>query len=133
VPAGTFTSRLLATSSVTRFPTKPLGPLKNAMLGVCLIGELATAGFGMQVSGFEDAGMQLTRSELSMMVWVVRGLGFLHALALILAVAGDDIISAFQSGNSRKVSAPVSLIGFSPRMEEKPVDKGKFFPGQEAR
>jgi len=65
------------------------------MLAVCIIGELATAGFGLQIDAWEKIGYQMTESDFSAMVLAVQLLGFAHAAALVVYTAGDAIGSAF--------------------------------------
>lgn len=74
-------------------------PLKKTvaivMLGVCLLGELATAGFGLQIDAWQKGGYQLAQEDFDMMVRAVQLLGFAHALALLAYVAGDKLAEAF--------------------------------------
>ena len=65
------------------------------MLAVCVLGELATAGFGMQIDAWKQGGYQMTEADFSFMVIVVQLLGFAHALALLAYVAGDKLAEAF--------------------------------------
>lgn len=65
------------------------------MLAVCIIGELATAGFGLQIDAWEKIGYQMTESDFSAMVLAVQLLGFAHAAALVVYTAGDAIGNAF--------------------------------------
>lgn len=65
------------------------------MLGICIIGELATAGFGLKVNAWIKQGYQMDQSNFDSMVLVVQLLGFSHAVALIAYVAGDKLIEAF--------------------------------------
>jgi len=65
------------------------------MLFVCVLGELATAGFGLQVEAWRSAGYVLEPSDFRAMVIVVQILGFAHAIALIGYVAGDKLAEAF--------------------------------------
>lgn len=98
-----------------------------SMLVLCVIGELATAGFGMQVEGWSRNGLAFTQSDLDAMIWVVRALGFVHAVALIAMVAGAEFAEAFQRDDVEpKASAPVSVKSgpFSiPPMHNAPVNK----------
>ena len=64
------------------------------MLGVCVIGELATAGFGLQIDAWEKIGYQPSDSDFDAMVLAVQLLGFAHAAALITYTAGDAIGTA---------------------------------------
>ena len=66
------------------------------MLLVCIIGELVTAGFGLQVNAWEKQGYTLQQSDFDAMVFSVQLLGFAHAIALIVFVAGDRIGEAFK-------------------------------------
>jgi hypothetical protein len=65
------------------------------MLAVCLLGELATAGFGLKVDAWQKGGFQLADSDFESMIFVVQLLGFAHALALLGYVAGDRLAEAF--------------------------------------
>ena len=74
-------------------------PLKKTvaivMLGICLLGELATAGFGLQIDAWQKGGYELAQSDFDLMVRAVQLLGFAHALALLAYVAGDQLAEAF--------------------------------------
>lgn len=65
------------------------------MLAVCLLGELATAGFGLQIDAWQKGGYELVQEDFDMMVRAVQLLGFAHALALLAYVAGDKLAEAF--------------------------------------
>lgn len=65
------------------------------MLGVCVIGELVTAGFGLKIDAWKNSGYQMTASDFQAMVLAVQLLGFAHAAALIGYIAGDPIAKAF--------------------------------------
>jgi hypothetical protein len=69
------------------------------MLIVCVFGELATAGFGLQVDTWQKTGFAMAESDFSAMVFAVQLLGFFHALALIIYIAGDKIGAAFADKN----------------------------------
>ena len=73
------------------------------MLAVSLIGELATAGFGLQIEAWKNSGLALTEKDFSSMVIAVQLLGFAHAAALIAYYAGDVIASAFADKNKNGV------------------------------
>lgn len=66
------------------------------MLAVCVIGELVTAGYGLQVNAWRASALQMAESDFSAMVLAVQLLGFAHALALIAYVAGDKLVEAFE-------------------------------------
>jgi len=67
-----------------------------AMIFICLAGELATAGFGMQLEAFKNAGLSFTEQDITGMIWMVRILGVLHGIALVLHFVGDEIGAAFK-------------------------------------
>ena len=73
------------------------------MLGVCVLGELATAGFGLQIEAWKNSGLALTEKDFSSMVIAVQLLGFAHAASLIAYYAGDVIASAFTDKNKNGV------------------------------
>lgn len=66
-----------------------------AMLAFCVIGELLSAGFGLQINAWKAGGYQMANSDFESMILVIQLLGFVHAAALIGYVAGDTIIWAF--------------------------------------
>lgn len=65
------------------------------MLLVCVVGELATAGFGIQVEVWKRAGYTLTQEDFDVMTLVVQLLGFVHAIAILAYYAGDQIAEMF--------------------------------------
>lgn len=65
------------------------------MMLVCVIGELLTAGFGIQVETWQKAGYILTQENFSFMTLIVQVLGFIHAIALIVYIAGDQVAEMF--------------------------------------
>ena len=65
------------------------------MLAVSLIGELATAGFGMQIESWRTAGYTLTESDFQFMIIGVQILSLCHGLAMVAYFAGDKIMTAF--------------------------------------
>ena len=65
------------------------------MLAVSLIGELATAGFGMQIESWRTAGYALTESDFQFMIIGVQILSLCHGLAMVAYFAGDKIFTAF--------------------------------------
>ena len=65
------------------------------MLAVSVIGELLTAGFGIQVDAWKSGGFALTESDFSFMVLAIQVLLLFHALAMIAYYAGDKLAEAF--------------------------------------
>lgn len=70
------------------------------MMAVGIIGELATAGFGMQIEAWTKQGWAMTQSDFAFMVLAVRGMMFAHAVALLAYSFGDDIRHAFDKNNN---------------------------------
>lgn len=66
------------------------------MVLVGVIGELLTAGFGMQITGSENSGIAFAESDLKFMILAVRIMMFAHAGALIFYFVGDKVIQAFR-------------------------------------
>lgn len=93
------------------------------MLGICIIGELATAGFGLQVNAWKAGGFQLTESDFSWMILVIQLLGFAHALALVGYVAGDAIIWAFQDEDG---DGTINALDSVDNRTGQPTQKPKF-------
>lgn len=65
------------------------------MMVVCLIGELFTAGFGMQVAEWRRAGVAFDAQSVSYMLLAVQLLALAHGLALIGYFAGEEIAVAW--------------------------------------
>jgi len=65
------------------------------MLVVSVLGELATAGFGLQIDAWQAGGFALLESDFDLMVRIIQLLGFAHAMALIFYYAGDKLVEAF--------------------------------------
>ena len=65
------------------------------MIAVCLVGELLTAGFGLQIEAFSNGGFQLAESDFKFMVIAIQILGLFHGLALFAYLAGDKVAEAF--------------------------------------
>ena len=62
------------------------------MMLVGLAGELAAAGFGMQIEGWKKLGYQMTSENYDFMILAVRIAMVAHGLALMTYWAGDQII-----------------------------------------
>jgi hypothetical protein len=86
-----------------------------AMIVICGLGELAAAGFGMQVEAYKSAGIAFTAEDIDMMIWAIRVLGGVHAVALVLDFIGDDITRAW---NQRGV--PIDNTVFDRHRQETP-------------
>lgn len=93
-----------------------------SMILICGIGELAAAGFGMQVEAYTNAGITFTKEEIDIMIWAIRILGGVHAVALVLDFIGDDIGTAWKSKGT-----PISETVFDRRAE------ARTYPAQTAR
>ena len=102
-------------------------PLKRTvsiiMLVICGLGEVLTAGFGMQVEAWRSAGYTIDAEGFRAMVWVVQILGFAHAAALVAYYAGDKLAEAFgdEDGDG------------TPNFADKDYKKGKPFQQTAAR
>jgi len=70
------------------------------MMLVGVLGELTTAGFGMQIEAWRKGGYMMTESDFNFMVLAVRLLMFAHAIAIIAYLAGDRIIEAFRDDDN---------------------------------
>lgn len=66
------------------------------MMAVGLVGELVTAGFGMQVEAWSQTGYVMTQSDIDFMVLAVQALMLFHGIALIGYWIGDSIVKAFK-------------------------------------
>lgn len=88
------------------------------MLIVSVVGELAAAGFGMQIEVWAKSGWQMTEDDFQIMLLVTQALGLAHALALIIMTVGDDVVAMFEkkvdpSVSSSPVSSPAEVGGAS--------------------
>ena len=74
-------------------------PLKKTvaivMLAICTLGELLTAGYGLQIDAWRKANYVLTETDFTSMVRMVQLLAFAHAAAMIAYMAGDKLAEAF--------------------------------------
>jgi hypothetical protein len=66
------------------------------MMGVGVVGELATAGFGMQVEAWSKVGYIMTTDDIDLMVLVIRILMGIQGVALLAYFSGDQIVEMFQ-------------------------------------
>jgi hypothetical protein len=66
------------------------------MMGVGVVGELATAGFGMQVEAWAKVGYIMTTDDIDLMVLVIRILMGIQGVALLAYFSGDQIVEMFQ-------------------------------------
>jgi len=80
------------------FATDSNTPLQKviamSMMGISLLGELATAGYGMQLEAAIKGGLTLAQSDYDFMILAVKLLGMAHGVALIAYFAGDKIVEA---------------------------------------
>jgi len=83
-----------------------------SMILICGIGELAAAGFGMQVEAYTNVGIAFTKEEIDIMIWAIRILGGVHAVALVLDFIGDDIGAAWRK-------TPIDNTVFDRRVESR--------------
>jgi hypothetical protein len=65
------------------------------MMIVSLLGEVMTAGYGIELEAQVKTGLTLAQSDYDFMVMIVKLLGFAHGIALIAYFAGDKIAEAF--------------------------------------
>jgi hypothetical protein len=62
------------------------------MMVVGLVGELATAGFGMLIEGWAKLGWQPAQNEYEFMILVIRIAVGIHGIALVMYSFGDTIM-----------------------------------------
>ena len=97
-----------------------------SMIVICGIGELAAAGFGMQVEAYKTAGITFTAEDIDMMIWAIRILGGVHAIALVLDFIGDDIGKAW---NERSVPVRNTVFDRRPAPFNLTYQPAGFEPG----
>ena len=66
------------------------------MICVCVVGALATALFNMYTNTMYDAGFELTKSDIKSMTLLIGVLAIVHMVALIMELAGEQIIQAWR-------------------------------------
>ena len=88
------------------------------MLAVCTIGELLTAGFGMQIEGWKKIGLTFTAEEFATMTNVIQILALLHAAAMIAMIAGDALARAL--GDDDKDGIPNWKDKHDNRQQDRP-------------
>lgn len=73
------------------------------MLILCAIGEVITAGYGMQVESMIKQGQTVNPGFLDFMITAVQVLAFVHALALFLWYLWDDVRLWFADENKNGI------------------------------
>jgi hypothetical protein len=66
------------------------------MMLVGVVGELITAGFGMQVEAWARIGYQMTTDDIDLMVLIIRILMGLQGIALLTYFTGDQVVEMFK-------------------------------------
>lgn len=61
-----------------------------------IVGELTTAGFGMEIASWQKTGWTMTETDVNFMILVVRIMMFIHAVALIAYSFGDTVGEALR-------------------------------------
>src|SRR5690242_15386432 len=74
------------------------------MTFVGILGELASAGFGMQIEGFKKAGWQLSPSDYDFMILVIRIAILIHGVCLILYSFGDRIFEIIEEASGKDIN-----------------------------
>lgn len=84
-----------------KFKYASITPLQKvvsfAMVLICGIGELATAGFGFQVESYAKLGIVFTQEDIDFMISAIKILALVHGVALVMDFAGDEVISFFKN------------------------------------
>lgn len=94
------------------------------MVLLSIVGEMLTAGFGMQVEAWKQAGFKMTESDFNGMVLAVRILMFVHAAAMVMYFAGDKVIAVFDEDGDgvpdfiQKDKEPKKPVGFTTKNSE---------------
>lgn len=78
------------------------------MVFICTIGEVAAAGFGMQIEAWARQGWTFTQTDFQNMLWVVRILAFVHMIALVAYFAGDQVVDLFSDKRGQAAAAPTT-------------------------
>lgn len=94
-------------------PSNLVKTVSLVMLLVSTLGELAAAGFGMEVEAWKKAGFAMTQEDFTIMIRMIQVLGLAHAVALILMTVGDDIFSLFEKSPA-KPAAPAPAVSNNP-------------------
>lgn len=90
------------------------------MVLLSIVGELLTAGFGMQVEAWRKSGFILLESDFAAMILAIRILMFVHAVAMVMYFAGDKVIEAFDTdGNGvPDFLEPKKPLGFTKKQSD---------------
>lgn len=92
------------------------------MLIVSTLGELAAAGFGMQVEAWHKAGFAMNEQDFTVMIRIIQGLGLAHAAALILMTVGDEVMSLFpEKSKDKPSSSPAPAVSNNPLIIRRPA------------
>ncbi len=102
-------------------PTNLVKSVALVMLVVSVIGELLSAGFGMQVETWKKAGFAMTQEDFSSMILVIQALGLAHAAALILMTVGDEVFALFEKSPAKPAAAPAPAVSNNPLIIRRPA------------
>jgi len=91
------------------------------MVVVSLLGEFAAAAFDMwlNTSGALEGGAAFTPDDIRNMSYLVAGLALLHGVALVLQIAGDAIVAAFNGKAFEDTVEPTVAETISARSDKK--------------
>ena len=80
------------------------------MTAISLLGELAAAGFDMYVSALGMINTTMTETDIRNMTIVVALLGFIHGVALVIYIAGDEIGHAWKGEKAIPADPQMPII-----------------------
>jgi hypothetical protein len=83
--------------------TKLKKTISLAMMLVCVIGGVITAGFGMMVEGMARTGYAFAQSDIDFMAFAIGILIAVHCIAMILYFVGDEIAEAWKDEDGNGV------------------------------
>lgn len=95
---GLTTPAMFAYMLLFKFEPKPTSMKKTislAMMIICVIGGVLTAGFGVTLEGMAKSGYTFNQEDIDFMAFAISVLIAVHCLAMIAYFTGDEIIKAF--------------------------------------
>jgi len=101
------------------------------MVAVSLLGELGAAGFDMYVSALGTIDVTLTQIDIRNMTLVVALLGFVHGIALVIYVAGDQIGMAWKNETPILADSQMPIIPARKYEQTSPTPQMHTLDGQD--
>ena len=99
---------------------------------VGVVGELASAGFGMQIEAWKKSGWVLTESDFDFMILVIRIMMLVHGIALLLYWTGDRVFEILEESTGKDFNKD-GRIGKNNSSNNRPQNAPNRAQNQQAR